>query len=129
MAHLWEEMSPHPATSFTSARGLESWAGSSAATAITKKVFGMCEGAAAAHTEEWREGPSTSWCPANVPHACPSHPIPVGSRCSRKPQPSQLALRVHPAQVCLCFSLSFPFGGGGLCSHLQHLKSLEPSLQ
>lgn len=108
MAHLWEEMSPHPAASFTSARGLESWAGSSAVTAIAKKAFGMCEGAAAADAEKWREGPSTSWYPANVPRVRPSHPM--WSQMQQKASALTARSEGTSSPGALVLSLSFPFG-------------------
>lgn len=40
-------MSPCAIATITSARGLKSWAGSSAAATAAKGAFGVCEGAAA----------------------------------------------------------------------------------
>jgi len=74
-------MSPCPAASLASARGLESWAGSSAVTTATKKAFGMCEGAANTGMEERREGASTTVHPGNAPRT---------SRLCRRQQQQQL---------------------------------------
>lgn len=60
----------------------------------------------------------------------PAPPVPArgSSSSSRKPRPP-MARAGHSAQASLYFSSSFSFGGGGLCSGLARLKSLEPALQ
>lgn len=118
-------MSPRPAASFASARGMGSRAASSAVTAAAKRAFGMCEGAAAAGVEEQRKGWSTSWHSGNVPHTL----RPSRRQQQQQEAPAPMAGAGHSAQARLYNSPSFSFGGGSPCSSLARLKSLEPALQ